>query len=72
MAGFKKVKPGDKNKDVKALQEKINKCKPKTKVKTDGQFGPKTEEALKEVLKKKKIRQKKPIVDEQIYDALDA
>lgn len=68
MAG-KTLKAGDKGKEVKALQEMLNDAKLGTKLKTNGEFGPETEEALKEFQKKNRLKAS-GVADEKLFDAL--
>jgi len=51
-----KLQKGSKGAEVKALQEQLNKAGAKPKLKTDGGFGAKTEEALKQFQKKNRMK----------------
>ncbi len=51
-----KLKKGSKGADVKSLQEQLNKAGAKPKLKVDGGFGAKTEEALKQFQKKNRLK----------------
>jgi peptidoglycan hydrolase-like protein with peptidoglycan-binding domain len=65
----KTLKVGDKGKEVKALQEKLNDAKLGTRLTANGEFGPETEEAVKEFQKKNRL---KPdgVANEKLYQAL--
>ena len=53
----KTLKPGDSGKEVKNLQKQINAKKPKKKLKIDGDYGPKTEDAVRDMQKRNRLKQ---------------
>ncbi|MEX0349360.1 MAG: peptidoglycan-binding protein [Paracoccaceae bacterium] len=66
---MKKLKKGSKGSDVKTLQTTLNKTPPKAKLKVDGDFGAKTEAAVKAFQKAKRLKQD-GIVGEKTLSAL--